>query len=346
VNIQILDPLADSRWDDLVAHHPSASVFHERGWLEALARTYGYEPFVLTTTAGGRPLNDAIVLCRISSWMTGRRLVSLPFADHCEPLLNDYAEYRTFITWLKNECDCKHQRYVELRPQQEIRIAEFGLRPFQSYWSHELDLERSLEQLFQQLHENSFQRKIQRAEKERLTYEVGRSQELVDGFYRLMMITRKRHHLLPQPRIWFQNLIDCMGDQVEIRLARKNGAPIAAIFTLRHGLSVVYKYGCSDARLHNLGCMPFLLWRLIEESKAAGIHKIDFGRSDLDHDGLIRFKDRLGARKKLLTYYRHTNETQKKEAAPWESQEFREIVCRLPKVFLSQASRVLYKHLG
>ena len=42
--------LSDSRWDELVSRHPRASVFHERGWLEALVRTYGYEPFVLTST--------------------------------------------------------------------------------------------------------------------------------------------------------------------------------------------------------------------------------------------------------------------------------------------------------
>ncbi len=346
MNIQIVDPLSDSRWDELVAEHPSASAFHERGWLEALARTYGYEPFVLTTAPLGQRLNDGVVLCRISSWMTGTRLVSLPFADHCEPLLSDLEESRIFTAWLTNECDTKHQRYVEFRSLQEVRFAEFGLQPFRSYWFHELDLRGSLEQLFRRLHKNSFQRKIQRAEKERLTYEAGQSPELLDEFYRLLLMTRRRHHLLPQPRIWFRNLIECMGDKVEIRLARKNAVPITAILTLRHGSTLVYKYGCSDARLHNLGGMPFLLWRLIEECKAAGVQKIDFGRSDLDHDGLIVFKDRLGATKKLLTYYRHTNETQKREAAPWESPGLREMICRLPEAFLSKASQVLYKHLG
>jgi len=48
--------------------------------------------------------------------------------------------------------------------------------------------------------------------------------------------------------------------------------------------------------------MPFLFWRLIEESKASGAERINFGRSDLDNDGLITFKDRVGARRKLLSY--------------------------------------------
>ena len=44
--VSVLDPLADARWDDLLERHPRASVFHSRGWLEALKRTYGYEPIV------------------------------------------------------------------------------------------------------------------------------------------------------------------------------------------------------------------------------------------------------------------------------------------------------------
>jgi len=137
-----------------------------------------------------------------------------------------------------------------------------------------------------------------------------------------------------------------MGDKLEIRLARKNGTPIAAILTLRHGSYLVYKYGCSNAKLHNLGGMPFLFWRLIEESKASGAQKIDFGRSDLDHEGLIIFKDRLGTKRRLLTYYRYTNAAARQEAAPWESHALRELFRSMPDAFLSTAGRVLYKHMG
>src|SRR5712692_6936466 len=98
------------------------------------------------------------------------------------------------------------------------------------------------------------------------------------NFYMLLLLTTKRNQLPPQPRAWFRNLVECMSDKVQIRVARKNGAPIAAMLTLRHRSSVVYKYGCSDETFHSLGGMPFLFWRLIEESKASGAQQIDFGR--------------------------------------------------------------------
>lgn len=49
--------------------------------------------------------------------------------------------------------------------------------------------------------------------------------------------------------------------------------------------------------------MPFLFWRLIQDSKERGPEEIDFGRTDFRSDGLVSFKDRLGARKCSLTYY-------------------------------------------
>jgi GNAT acetyltransferase-like protein len=285
-------------------------------------------------------------LCRVSSWMTGSRLVSLPFADHCEPLVRDPEESCVFMKWLRGECDREGQRYVELRPLSEVQVADSGFQPDRSYWIHELDLESGLQQLFRRLHKNSFQRKIRRAERERLSYEVGRSPQVVDEFYRLLLMTRRRHHLLPQPRIWFQNLVDCMGDKIEIRLVRRNGIPIASILSLRRGSCIAYKYGCSNASLHNLGGMPFLFWRLIEESKASGAQKIDFGRSDLDQEGLVVFKDRLGTRRRRLTYYRYAKDVWRNEAVPWESKRLREFFCDLPDAFLSTAGRVLYKHMG
>ena len=346
MNVHRINPLLDSRWDDLVARHPNASAFHERGWLDALARTYGYEPLVITTAPPGERLANGVVLCRISSWLTGTRLVSLPFADHCEPLLGDLGDFQELTDCLRQECYDQKQRYVELRPLLEVCDTPQGLHPSRSYWFHELDLGPSSDQIFQRMHKNSFQRKIRRAEMERLSYESGSSRQLVDEFYRLLLLTRRRHQLFPQPRSWFRNLVECMGDRIQIRLARKNRTPIAAMLTLRHRSCVIFKYGCSDASFHNLGGMPFLFWRLVEESKASGVERIDLGRCDLDDEGLIAFKDRLGTTRRLLKYYRYTSTENGKTAPVSHSKGLGGLFAVLPDAVLCVAGRVLYKHMG
>jgi hypothetical protein len=342
----VTDPLSDNRWDELVAVHPRASAFHQRGWLESLVRTYGYEPLVLTTTPAGSPLSDGVVLCRVSSWLTGTRLVSLPFADHCEPLLNDPGEYLELMDWVRAESHRQSWKYVELRPLSGVSGSGYGLQPTRSYCFHTLDIKPTLEQIFRGFHRDSIQRRIRRAERAGLGYEVGCSEQLMSEFYSLLLVTRRRHQLPPQPRVWFSNLLECMGDKLQIRLVRKGGAAIAALLALRHRSSVIYKYGCSDEKHHNLGGMPFLFWRLIEESKATGVEELDLGRSDLDNQGLIVFKDRFGTTKRVLTYYRCSlRETQETETT-WDSPAIRLCFSLLPDPLLAVAGKILYRHMA
>ena len=328
-----------------MASHPRASVFHERGWLEALHRTYGYEPVVLTTTEPGKPLANGLVLCRVSSWITGVRLVSLPFSDHCEPLLNDQSELPDFMNWLRAECSRQGHNYFELR----LLAGDKGPGQVQShcpYCLHTLDLTQSLEQIFRSLHRDSIQRRIRRAEREQLSYEVDRSGALVNEFYRLLIMTRRRHGLPPQPRAWFRNLIEWMAPGVQIRLARKNGIPIAALLTLQHGSTVVYKYGCSDENFHQIGAMPFLFWKLIEASKASNATVIDFGRTELDNQGLLTFKDRFGTTRRQVSYFRYSPKQKDASGPSWEARTLGRMFSLLPGWVLPAVARLTYRHIG
>jgi CelD/BcsL family acetyltransferase involved in cellulose biosynthesis len=346
MQLYAIDPMLDNRWDDLVASHPRASVFHHTGWLKALMRTYGYRPIVLTSTPHGKPLSNGIAFCEVKSWITGKRLISLPFADHSEPLLNESGEFFDLKEWMQAAC-CQHNwQYVELRPLSSEMQINCPLVPSRSFWFHNLDLTSSLEQIFHALHKNCIQRRIRRAERELLFYEKGCSEKLLNDFYRLLMITRRRHHLLPQPRAWFTNLIAFMSPDVEIRLARKGGIPIAAILTLCHGRTVVYKYGCSDERFHHCGGMPFLFWKLIEESKIAGAEQIDFGRTELNNNGLIEFKDRFGTSRRRITYLRYPESAREKDIVASYLPAMRSLFSVLPDAVSSRAGGLVYRHIG
>ena len=94
--VSLLDPLADTRWDNLVQRHSGASAFHSRGWLEALNRTYGYEPSVITTSRG-TALENGLVVCRVKGWASGR-LVSLPFSANSEPMVDRPEDLSDILT--------------------------------------------------------------------------------------------------------------------------------------------------------------------------------------------------------------------------------------------------------
>ena len=46
-------------------------------------------------------LANGIVFCRVESRLTGRRLVSLPFSDHCDPLVDSIGDLQLFATTLE-----------------------------------------------------------------------------------------------------------------------------------------------------------------------------------------------------------------------------------------------------
>src|ERR1039457_4158770 len=205
------NPLNDPRWVPFLHQHPHASIFHTSEWLEALRRTYGYEPVAFTHSAPGTELRDAIVFCRVKSWLTGCRMVSLPFSDHCQPLVDREDSFQSLLSSLKSAFDREKWKYLEIRPLSwPVPAAESDLASSQGdrFHFHKLDLEPDLDSLLRGFHKSCIQRKIRRAERENLTYAEGRSRSLRDRFYSLLVATRRRPRLPPQPFQWFQNLTD------------------------------------------------------------------------------------------------------------------------------------------
>ena len=341
-----IDPLLDPRWVEFVQGHPRASVFHTPGWLEALRRTYGYKPVAYTTTRPGVELTNGVVLCRVYSRITGRRLVSLPFSDHCQPLVERPEDLDSLLHSLELDCAKEGWKYVEIRPQTTRPFHPAGMAQSQAFWFHAVDLRPELEVIFRRFHKDSTQRKIRRAEREGLTCAEGRSETLLEKFYQLLLRTRRRQQLPPHPRDWFRNVVDSLGETAKIHVASKDEQPIASILTLAFKDVLVYKYGCSDERFHNLGGMHLLLWNAIQEGKRSGAREFDLGRSDADTPGLITFKDRWGATRSQLTYWRYPPRPAPATGPGWGMRMAKKIFAHVPGAFLIAAGKMLYKHIG
>ena len=341
-----LDPLRDSRWSGFVERHPRAHLFHSTSWLDALHRTYGYVPLVFTTSEPQEELKNGLLFCQIESWLTGRRLVSLPFSDHCEPLVDTRAEMQELLLGVKEEVGRNRWRYAELRPLSEMDSLPEGFRQASSYCLHMLDLSPEPDNLFRGFHKSCVQRRIRRAEKANLRYEHGRSDHLLLAFYRLMVMTRRRQLLPPQPFAWFLNLVACLEDRLTIHLVSQNELPVAGILNIRHKTTLVYKYGCSDRRFNELGATPFVFWRAIQEARSSGLRELDMGRSDWSDQGLIQFKDRWGASSSALTYWRFGAPSSSLGRTRSTTRHMRWIFSHLPDGLLTTSGKMLYRHFG
>ena len=358
-----IDPISDRRWTEFVERHRRASVFHTVTWLESLRRTYGYGAVALTSSAPGGQLTEGIPFCQVKSWISGSRLVSLPFSDHCQPLVDNGRDFGALLSQLslryrRTECKYIEMRAFELpncgtaglpsptyQDQADLNRGNSDVFEIGQYNCHKIDLGSELKTLFSNFHKSCIQRKIERAERERLEYEAGRSELILAKFYHLLLLTRRRHGLPPQPKAWFRNLIDGFGDDLTIRVAAKNQQPIAAMLTLRHKRSLVYKYGVSDAPFHRMGGMPMLFWKAIQEEKLRGAEELDLGRSDITNSGLNQFKEHLGGVPRRLIYVRmgcHRDALIR--ARPMA--RVHALFARMPALLAQVAGRLLYKHAG
>lgn len=345
-SIYQIDPLSDARWDGLIHRHPHASVFHTPSWLRALQIAYGYQPVVLTTTPEGEPLGDGIAFCDVHSWITGRRLVSVPFSDHCEPLLPGPGDDCEGFAAMWNRLSRKKIDYLEFRPIVVQPPAATILSRDKNYLLHRLDLRPDLDTLYRGFHKSCVQRVIRRAEKEKLEVVEGHSPELLRDFYRLLTITRKKHGLPPQPLRWFQALIRTFGPDVKIRVAYREKDAVAAILTLAFRNTLVYKYGGSDPAFNNLGGTSLLFWKTIQEAKTNGLAIFDMGRTDTDNEGLIAFKEHWGAVATPLQYWRIPGHHHQ-QASPSRLKALvkRSAAACSPSV-LQAVGSLVYKHIG
>lgn len=349
----LIKPLEDTRWDAFVAGSPQSSVFHASGWLEALRLTYGYQPVAITTCAPRDPLKNAWPFCSIRSWLTGARWASLPFSDHCQPLVDPDTYNHVFLAGIEAILGQNQLAYLEGRPLLPIEnVPQFMfpkiLSSRCSYCFHHVDLTPDRDRLFRNCHKDSTQRKIYRAQREHLRYAEGHSPELLDAFFDLQVSTRSRHGYPPPPKEWFKNISRCVGEAAKIRVAYKDRVAVAAIMTLRFNDTIMYKYGGSDPMLNKLGGMHLLLWKTVEEAKEDGLRRLDLGRSDPSAHGLITFKDRWGSVRSHLSYTRFTRASSPKTLYQFDKERSAHlrVLANLPKSVVQTIGKVIYRHMG
>jgi CelD/BcsL family acetyltransferase involved in cellulose biosynthesis len=344
--IERLDPVRDPRWRELALSHPRSSVFHSPEWLEALRRTYGFEP-VAYVTAGPGSSPAGIPFSLVRSWLTGRRLVSLPFSDHCQPLVDSPEQVEEILGTARADARSGGWGYVQIRPLVAAQLGALDRSGFRSegpLYHYHLDLGPDLDTLFKGV-KSDVRKDVRRAERSDLRFEVGRDGEMVSAYYRLHVMTRSTQGVPPQPFAWFRNLADCFGEMLDVHLLIRGGTPIAGLITILYRDQLMWKYSASHPIEDRAGMGKALMWRSICRAKERGAMTLDMGRVDPDNVGLAQFKERWGARRSDLTYLRSPAPSDRPRTR-WASRATKSIIPRLPTALLTAAGRFAYRHVG
>ena len=156
----------------------------------------------------------------------------------------------------------------------------------------------------------------------------------------------------PQPYAFFEAIWDeflAPGDGF-LLLARHGGATIAGVMYLRYADTIYYKFNASAREQLHVRPNDLLAWEGMSRAKQQlGCTKFDFGLSDSDQEGLLRYKRKFATEEKTIQFLRHVPDS-------WEQspshQEWSKILPQLteiltdksvPPAAAERASSVLYR---
>ena len=301
MNVVFVDPRTSPLWRTLVERTQS-SVFHSPNWIQALTDTYGWGPSaILVVDDQGEP-RGGIPFCRISDIM-GERIVALPFSDYCDPLVNDAESWRLLIDHLLPEhCPISVRCLYNTLPLADERFTLVK----EAKW-HRLDLRPDLDELWRAMHDSTH-RAIRKSEREGLAVRAAQSEPELRSFFEMHLKVRKyKYGLLAQPYSFFQNIWrQFVEAQHGFLLLAMNGDKIVAgDFFVEWKDTLYYKFNASLPSDLSHRPNDLLIWKGIQLGKNRGLTYLDFGLSDIDQEGLVRYKRKFGTEEKNISFLRH-----------------------------------------
>jgi CelD/BcsL family acetyltransferase involved in cellulose biosynthesis len=298
------DPVTDPLWRAL-ATAPGVGLFTSPPWLAAVCGTYGFTAEArIALDATGDPVGGL-------AWVPvddprGLRLLSLPFCDRADPPVPDTATLDLLV-----EAAGIGDAPFMLRCLDDSPAATgAGLRVTGEAAWHGTPLRgadrvpRTVDELHRLIHSQS-RRNVAAAERAGVRVEIRDDLEGVRLMHGLHVRLRKgKYGLLAQPQEFFERIwqeFSPDGRCVTL-LASLHGEVVAAALFLEWNGALYYKFGASVP--DRLGARPndAIYWTGIGLGLDRGLDLVDWGLSDLDQPGLVRFKRKWATdERRLLT---------------------------------------------
>lgn len=328
----------DPRWLDFAGGHPGARPYHHPGWARTIAESYGFEPFVLALGAADAALDAGIPIVPVGGRVRSRRWVALPFTDAMGPLSTNGTSPLEFGRLVESSAREAGVSSVEIRAPLQAGAEHETTRGVE----HTLALSDP-DALFAGF-QSQVRRNIRKAEKSGLTIRVADDpKDLTHVYFDLHAETRRRLGVPTQPRRLFEALWTHMVEPGLgfVLLAIHEGRPVAGAVFLDWNGRVVYKFGASAQRYWPLRPNNLIFWEAIRRGCESGARELDFGRSDLEDEGLRAFKASWGAVEEPLVYTTLLRPSQ--QGGQHVDRLLRPVIRRAPTWFGRGLGAVLYR---
>jgi FemAB-related protein (PEP-CTERM system-associated) len=279
-----------------VAAHPEATFFHQRDWARFVERVWGHADRELVALRGGR-IVGVLPLMACPAGITGRKLVSSPYAVYGGPLALDPAVTRALAQAAHELGRAERARHVELRC-----LADPGLDwpRTELYWTFQHELPRDPAEVLARMPKKA--RAEARKARQRFGLELGQGGWYLNDLARLFLANK---HALGSPALpleHFQGLLEEFPEATFVHVVRAARRPIAAVLSLAFRATLIAYYAGSEPGAdRETSASNFMYLALQEWAVERGFRVFDFCRSRAD-SGAFAFKRHQGFEPTLLHY--------------------------------------------
>jgi CelD/BcsL family acetyltransferase involved in cellulose biosynthesis len=256
--------------------------------MAVLRDTYGFDLKARLLLDGGQVVAGLAYVCIDDVF--GPRRVSLPFSDFCDPLLDTPSQWEALTHDLLDEpIPFSFKSLFDDVARRDPRLAERG----RVKW-HRADVTRDPDVMWGELHASA-RRAVRKAEKAGVAVRAASDVGDMRKFFELHLRTRKlKYSLLAQPWPFFEAIWNAFMEQGlgHLLLAEVDDQVIGGVVYLRWKDTLYYKFNASGAGALDLRPNDLIMWEGLGLAHEAGAAWVDFGVSDLDQEGLIRYKQK------------------------------------------------------
>jgi CelD/BcsL family acetyltransferase involved in cellulose biosynthesis len=340
-----IDPATDPLWEKLVAQQKS-DVFHSPGWIKVLKDTYNFNVEALVSLNSSGEPQAGIVYSMIEDMMDPR-IASLPFSDFCDPLVRDFEDWDSMISiLLKEDCRIRLRVLHNAVPLEDRRFPMVN----RAKW-HAVNLQQDIDGLWGSI-SGSARRAINKASRNDIEIRSAKNKDDLRKFFKLHLGVRKyKYQLVAQPYAFFENIWDqfiAKGHGV-LMLADYQDETIAGVLFLEWQNILYYKFNASKADYTGVRPNDSIVWKAIEYGVKKNLHYLDFGLSDWDQEGLLRYKRKYATEEKTISFLQFTPEIPQSAA----EKQMRSLLPKLTDLFVNEsvpdsvtekAGEVLYRY--
>jgi CelD/BcsL family acetyltransferase involved in cellulose biosynthesis len=337
-----IEPMTSSVWTDFVSSRPESMMFHHPSWASLLAECYGYRPFVLVSLDGEGRADGGIPFMDVSSRLTGRRWVSLPFSDYCAPLWTTPSVLDALVGYLCDRYEAKDIPRVEIR---SLIASRPGVFHDDGYVLHTVKLMGDPDAMMKSFDKTRVREPIRQAARRGVEIRRATAKSDIGLFYEMLVETRRRHGSPVQPRRFFDLLWDRVIEKGFgfLLLAYKDGEPVGGTVYVHYHGTLTAKYNASAPRHWKLRANNSLYWSAIKWGCENGFTRFDFGRTERWNQNLRDFKTGWGAVEEPLVYSTIADREPKHGRGRFDRLS-KFIIRRSPPIVCRLAGELLYRH--